>query len=114
MSTLDQVKGSTTCSHNHRTRYDTGFYCEDCLTFFTKDSPTYRSDELLSSIWMVLNNINAQRCRNNLKPLQDVADLKDEIGIGKKHLNYEDIILRAEVVMKMNGKNSDSASMILR
>lgn len=101
------------CIHNARCRYHDGFLCEDCKTFFGKDSPTYRSDELLSSIWMVLNNINADRHRAGLESLEDVAKLKEEIGIGKKHDNYEDIISRAEIIMAKHGKNSGSASMTL-
>jgi len=51
------------CNHKARIRYTHGFYCEDCNTFFDKDSPTYRADALLSSIWMVLHNINAESHR---------------------------------------------------
>ena len=104
---------TVSCVHNVRCRYTDGFYCKDCGTFFSKDSATFRSDELLSSIWMVLHNINAERCRDGLVPLGDVADLKDEIGIGKSHANYEDIIRRAELVMTKYGKNSGSASVTL-
>lgn len=101
------------CRHNVRSRYTHGFYCRDCQMFFDKDSPTYRSDELLSSIWMVLNNINADRCRAGLDVLKDVADLKEEIGIGEAHENYEDIIFRAEAVISKYGRNNDSASITL-
>ena len=101
------------CQHNQRSRYTSGFYCKDCDTFFSKDSKTYRSSELMSSIWMVLNNINVDRSRRGLPLCGDVAALKDEIGIGKAHDNYEDIIRRAELVMAKHGKTSDSAYMTL-
>lgn len=101
------------CLHNQRSRFTNGFYCRECLEFFDKDSPTYRSGELLSSIWMVLHNINVDRHRAELESLEEVASLKEEIGIGKKHDNYEDIISRAEIVMAKYGKSSESASVTL-
>ena len=41
------------------------------------------------------------------------APIKEEIGIGKSHENYENIIERAEAVMAKHGKDSSSASMTL-
>jgi len=107
------VQRLVSCNHNARCRYTDGFYCEDCKIFFNKDSSTYRSGEMLSSIWMVLHNINVDRHRNSLPELKDVAEIKEEIGVGKRHDNYEDIIARAEVVMTKYGKNADSAVMTL-
>lgn len=101
-----------TCSHNRRYRWTHGFQCEDCNTFFPNDSPTYRSGELLSSIWMVLNNINVDSRRAGGPLLDDDADaLQDKIGIGKTHENYEELIAEAEVIMARHGKNKESASM---
>jgi len=113
MSEANEVERVVNCRHNARCRYTHGFYCEDCETFFSKDSPTYRAGELLSSIWMVLNNINVDRYRNDLEPSEDVSALIEEIGIGKRHENYEDIINRAEMVIATYGKNSNSASITL-
>ena len=107
-------KQSNDCIHNARVRSTKGFYCRDCEEFFNKDSPTYRSGELLSSIWMVLHNINAARGRGNLEYFEDVTQLKEEIGLGKKHDNYEELISKAEVIMRKYGKNSDSARVILK
>jgi len=103
------------CIHNHRCRYTDGFYCEDCNTFFGKDTPTYRSGELLSSIWMVLHNINVDRVRAGNVVDVDVLSLKDEIGIGigKKHENFEELISKAEIIMTNHLKNSNSASITL-
>ena len=101
------------CRHNARCRYTSGFYCEDCGGFFHKDSPTYRSDELISTLWMVLHNINALRYQKKLEPYADVAELLDTIGIGKKHENYEEIITMAEVLMQKYGQNSESATRTL-
>jgi hypothetical protein len=102
------------CVHNARSRSANGFYCRDCATFFSKDTPTYRSGELLSSIWMVLHNINVDRYRKDLPPIPEVASMIEEIGIGKEHDNYEDIIFRAENIMKKFGKNSESAMLTLK
>lgn len=101
------------CIHNQRMRYSNGYFCEDCGKFFNKDSPTYRQTELLSSIWMVLWNINAERCRAGLDKISEVANLADEIGFGKLHENYEELISKAETLMAKYGKNSDSATLIL-
>lgn len=99
--------------HNSRTRYTDGFWCEDCKEWFSKSSPTYRSGELLSSIWMVLNNINAQRFRDGEEEDAEIAALKKEIGIGLEHDNYEDIISRAEPLMTKYSKEANSASISL-
>lgn len=101
------------CVHNQRERYSDGYYCNDCKTFFSKDSPTYRQTELLSSIWMVLWNVNAERVQTGLIRLDEVSALADEIGIGKLHDNYEELISKAEVLMAKHGKNSDSATVLL-
>ena len=101
------------CIHNARCRYTHGFYCEDCHTFFPKDSPTYRSGELLHSLWAVLNNINVDIYRKGKEPDGDIKKMQKEIGIGVKHDNYEDIITRAETLIAKYGKNSESASLVL-
>lgn len=101
------------CVHNKRKRYSNGYYCNDCSRFISKDSPEYRQGELLSSIWMVLWNINAERRQNKLPPFDDVAQLVEEIGIGKRHENYEDLISKAEALMENYGKNSDSATLVI-
>lgn len=99
------------CKHNQICRYTTGFYCADCKIFFENSSPTYRKTELLSEIWMVLNNINVQLYREGKPPDKDVAAMKDKIGIGQKHENYEELIEEAEIVMKKYNKDSESATL---
>ena len=101
------------CEHNARCRYTTGFYCEDCNIFFNKDSPTYRSGELLSSIWMTLHNIGCDFIRKGKDKPTDIVGILDEIGIGEKHENYEEIIARSEVVMKKYAANTDDATVVL-
>jgi len=98
------------CVHNRRCRYTSGFYCEDCDTFFPKESPEYRSDELLSSICMVLHNINAALLRAGEKKNLEVEVMYNKIGIGKKHDNYEELIAEAEFIMLKHGKTINSAT----
>lgn len=102
------------CQHNQRCRYTHGFYCEDCKTFFPKDSPTYRSGELLKSIWSVLHNINAERIQVGDPEIAEVLTMKNKIGIGKKHDDYEALIAEAEIIMKKYGVTSDSSSVTIR
>lgn len=105
--------GGNYCKHNRRSRFTSGFYCNDCDTFFSKNTPTYRSDELLSSIWMVLWNIKVDMKRKKKPEDQNVKHLLDEIGIDKQHENYEELISRAEILIEKYGKNSESASIIM-
>ena len=84
------------CIHDHRFRFTTGYYCEDCREFFNKESAVYRATEMLSSIWMVLNNINVALLRAGKNKDAAVAAMKDKIGIGKSHENYDDLISEIE------------------
>ena len=40
------------CKHNNRTRFKTGFYCNDCKTYFDEDSEIYKLSEGLSNLWL--------------------------------------------------------------
>lgn len=102
------------CKHNQKCRYTHGFYCEDCNQFFSKDSTVYRSTELLSNIYMVLWNINADRNRKGLSDDKEVSMMINKIGIEKKHKNYEAIIIQAEKIMTRYHVHSDSASVELK
>lgn len=103
-----------TCRHNQRCRYTDGFYCEDCETYFHKDSPIYRSSELLSSIYFALHNINAQRLQDKQLPYEDVKCFLDMLGFGKKHENYEELIVEAKTLLSKYGKDSESASVTIK
>lgn len=87
------------CPHNQRCRYTSGFYCEDCKTFFPKDSPTYRAEELLVTLWCALHNINARSVRGGGPEIADALAMRDKIGINKQHDDYEALILEAENVI---------------
>jgi hypothetical protein len=99
-----------TCPHNQRSRFTHGFFCKDCNTFFENGSDVYRSGELLSSIWMVLHNINVHSVRDGMGEAEDALYMRNKIGIGLQHDDYEGIISEAEIVMEKYGKTSKSAS----
>jgi len=90
------------CVHNERSRYTHGFQCNDCDTFFPKESPTYRRCEYLNTLWMRLHNIGVDFHRAGRKgTLEDdeVRKMRDKIGIGIKHDNYEELIAEAEIMI---------------
>ncbi len=97
------------CEHNNRSRFTRGFYCSDCDTFFGKDSPTYRSGELLSSIWMAVRNLGIE-----LGGSPEAKALCNRIGIGKKHDNYEDLIQEGLAFLAKHGQDEDAATVVLR
>ncbi len=101
------------CIHNKITRYTDGFYCNDCNNFFDSSSKTYRKSQLLSNIWMVLNNIIVDEHGKSGNDIKEVLEMRDEIGIELQHENYEEIISKAEIIMNKYGKNHDSASIPL-
>lgn len=101
------------CDHSGAlTRFTTGTRCDECNIYFSKDSEVYRRIWMLSSIWMVLNNINVGRRRSGQGTDLDVQDMMNEIGIGKNHdNNYNDLIIKAEPLMAKYKENADSASL---
>jgi hypothetical protein len=102
------------CEHNQRCRYTHGFFCEDCGEFFGKDSPTYRSGEYLSTLWMVCHNINASALQAKKPEVPEALAMRDKIGIGIRHKNYEEIIAEAEALIAAHGTNTESATVLLR
>jgi len=98
------------CRHNHRCRYTHGYLCEDCRQFFPRDSVTYRSTELLSSLWMVLHNLDASSQQKGGPPRLDAITVRDKLNIGGEFdPDYEALIAEAEAVMKKYGVNDRSA-----
>lgn len=106
------------CTHKHITRYDTGFYCNDCNLFFEKNSQTYRSTELLSTLWMILHNINAKRSQNGLCKIDEVTQMKEKIGLDKeKYASFEDyevIISEAELIIEKYNIYNNTATMTMK
>lgn len=101
------------CAHTQRCRYTHGFYCEDCDTFFGAGSATYRSGEMLSSIWTVLHNINAYSLQAGGLEVAEALAMRDKIGIGLRHENYEALIAEATEVMTRHGVTAKSACVVL-
>lgn len=99
------------CVHNQRCRYTNGYFCEDCGEFFSRDSDEYRRTEYISSIWMVMNNIN---CRKKTRD-PDVDALKQRVGIGVNHdHDYEEIIREAEVLMAKHNYTPKDMTVVLK
>lgn len=42
-----------------------------------------------------------------------VAEMRDKIGIGIEHNNYEELIAEAEFIMTRHGVNSESCAVVL-
>ena len=101
------------CRHNQKHHYTHGFLCEDCNTFFPKESDVYRSSTLLDDIWMVLNNISVDKYIDGKGQDMEALEMRDKIGIGVKHDDYESLIAEAEVIMDKNGVNAASAVLIV-
>ena len=111
------LKGPTitkdNCIHDARTRGTEGFFCRDCDQYFHKDSPTYRSGELLSSLWMALNNISVGSFRAGKGDIREALDMKAKIGIGVAHDNYEDLISEAEGILAKYGRDVNEAYVVI-
>lgn len=98
------------CRHNQRSRFNNGFYCEDCKTFFHKSSSTYRKDELLGNIWMSVHNIYLDTGSS----IKELFDLRDEIGTRKNHDDdYEELIEKSIKILKKYHRDENSAMLRL-
>ncbi|KKK91340.1 hypothetical protein LCGC14_2713960 [marine sediment metagenome] len=97
------------CIHNARSRDTNGFFCRDCDEYFPKESAVYRSGELLSTLWMALNNISVDSFRAGKGDIREALEMKDKIGIGVDHDNYEDLIVEAESILVKYGRNISKA-----
>ena len=107
------MEDSIICNHNQRCRYTHGFYCEDCDTFFSKESEAYRQDELLGNLYLGLHNINADSHISGHGDIKEIVDMMDKIGIGIKRENYEELISETEAIMKKYRKGVDSYMLVL-
>lgn len=96
------------CIHNARSRYTHGYHCRDCDTFFPCESSTYRKTEYMTSLWMALHNLEV-RYQNSKLPLpDDVRNIKEKIGIGEVHEDYETLIAEAEAVLRSHSASVES------
>lgn len=107
--------------HEHRCRYTSGFFCEDCLTFFATDSPDYLRYELPSTLGMVISNIAAVFHRAGQPVPENVRRLRDtlyRISFSDRRTTSdaerEAIVNEALIVAASYGKNENSADLTLR
>lgn len=103
--------------HNQRCRYTDGFYCEDCGNYFPKESPDYRRHELSNSLSLVCWNISAEHVRQYGIQLQSALEMEKKLtAISNKMSDSEVEILLAEALcfIEAHGKNSESASLVLK
>lgn len=63
-------------AHNQRTRYTTGYQCNECGMWVAKDSDEYQITERVSDCQIALHNIQAW-CRRNDKEVPDVVKKLD-------------------------------------
>jgi len=113
LASVHQSITKDNCIHDARTRGTEGFFCRDCDQYFHKDSPTYRSGELLSSLWMALNNISVGSFRAGKGDIREALDMKAKIGIGVAHDNYEDLISEAEGLLAKYGRDVNEAYVVI-
>lgn len=64
--------------HNQRCRYTTGFYCNDCGSFFPRESEEYLRTEALSSYDMSIHNLGVYFSIGNIELPQDLIDLRSQ------------------------------------
>ena len=102
------------CTHNHRCRYTHGFLCEDCHTFFPKESATYRSGELLSDLSCVFWNLNVDACRKGLPKRQDCLDMCDRLNQLQPGGDHEALIADAELLLAKYGAKATDATVELK
>lgn len=98
------------CRHSHRCRYGDGFKCEDCGRFIERSSPEYRRDEEMSNAWCELHNLPIHHPESAI----EATSLRDEIGIGIDHDNYEELLSRAQSLLSKYGRDFDTSVVTLR
>ena len=69
------------CQHNNTTTYKTGFYCNDCKTYFDENSEVYKLSEGLSNLWCVLHNYT---CDHPDKRTKEIETIKNKIFYPEK------------------------------
>lgn len=75
--------------HNQRCRHTNGYHCDDCNTFFEKESEDWKRTEGLSDCWMILHNINAMCLRSKADTPSDVLELRKEYDVLSERQAFE-------------------------
>lgn len=104
----------TECIHNQRCRYTHGYYCEDCGTFFPKDSEVYKQTELPWDLSMALHNIDAERQQAEygdgpMIGVPECRELADRVRNARGRMTDE-LIAECEAMLAKYGRNRDSAA----
>lgn len=60
-----------------------------------------------------MHNINVYSRRAGKGDIKEVLNMREKIGIGICHENYEQIIEEAEILMRKYGEDENSANMVL-
>jgi hypothetical protein len=76
--------------HNQRCRYTHGFQCDDCNTFFPRESEEYIRTEEFPNFDISIHNMKAYFYRAKMEIPQEVLDLETRIKEAQK-LNCYDI-----------------------
>ena len=63
----------------------------------------------MSSLWMACHNINARALQAGKQEVAEATAMRDKIGIGVRHANYEELIAEAEAVLAKYGSHGDAA-----
>ncbi len=103
------------CTHNQRTRYTYGFYCEDCDNFFGLDTPDYRYDEYIWSLDFVVNNMIVDLKRANKKIPSDMCYIFDRLEHATEgSIADEKLVVDAEALIKKYRGTPNDASMVIK
>ena len=62
---------------------------------------------------MVLHNINAASRRLGNGDICEIIEMRDKIGIGVMHTNYEELIQEATVLMTEYDKTAESSTKVM-
>ena len=103
--------------HNQRCRYTHGFHCEDCDTFFPRESPTYRRHEEISSLEMVIHNIGCDYGKAKEPKPPEIEAFYDRTRhkavMMLTDAEVEALIDELMTFIHAHGKNADSATLTL-
>lgn len=99
------------CPHRHRCRFVHGYLCEDCRSFFPRESETYRRTEWPDELSMVLHNINVQIVREGGERIPEIDQAGDDL---RPRPCPERAIVAAERMVAKYAGLAETATVVLR
>lgn len=84
------------CTHENQCLYTHDFFCEDCGSFFPKDSATYRRHVHLTDLRLECHNVSARSWQASKVIVPEALALADKISAAGAPDNYEELIAEAE------------------